>query len=80
MPHRTCRGCGLKVSRGELQRYVWHKGALIADDKGDMPGRGVYCCKNEQCYCRLRKKKKMLKHVLRIRDEHVNGWEGACNE
>ncbi|PIE58770.1 MAG: hypothetical protein CSA33_01045 [Desulfobulbus propionicus] len=75
VPYRTCRGCGKKAPQGALQRYVWHRGALTADEKGNMSGRGVYCCRNELCYSRLRKKRKMLKHVLRLRDGHGNGWE-----
>ena len=45
-PVRTCIGCGVKKSQGELQRVVAapEGGGVVVDRKSRQPGRGAYLC------------------------------------
>jgi uncharacterized protein len=61
VPERTCRGCGRKAPRLDLLRFIVTEGILIEDQRGDRPGRGIYCCKQIICRERLAKSKKIRK-------------------
>lgn len=66
-------GCGTKRSKHELQRFaVDEKLVLVLDNKGDMAGRGVYCCKESGCLSRFFKKRRKLSKVLRVSDVQIN--------
>ncbi|CAK8719168.1 hypothetical protein GCAAIG_08630 [Candidatus Electronema halotolerans] len=66
VPIRTCKGCGQKKPASELTRLVLANGVVREDSGEGLPGRGVYCCKNEQCRMRLEKNKKGLKRAFRL--------------
>ncbi len=66
VPIRTCRGCGCRAPQEELVRLVMLDGAVGEDPSQGVPGRGVYCCKNELCRMRLEKNKKILRRVFRL--------------
>ncbi|NLX18693.1 MAG: DUF448 domain-containing protein [Desulfobulbus sp.] len=59
VPIRTCRGCGRKVSRATLLRFVLVEGNLAEDLQTVRTGRGVYCCNDPVCRARLMKSKKI---------------------
>lgn len=61
VPERTCRGCGRKGTRNDLVRFVVVDGRLVEDQRGDMAGRGIYCCNHSSCRERLAKSKKIRK-------------------
>lgn len=61
IPERTCRGCNRKGARSELVRFVVVNGKLVEDRRGDMAGRGIYCCNHSSCRERLAKSKKIRK-------------------
>lgn len=62
VPKRTCRGCGQKMPQAELVRFVAVEGRLVEDGEKKVPGRGIYCCDQENCRNRMAKKsKKVLK-------------------
>jgi predicted RNA-binding protein YlxR (DUF448 family) len=61
VPERTCRGCGRKEPRSSLWRFVVVEGRLVEDQRGVLPGKGVYCCPDGSCRDRLAKSKKVLK-------------------
>jgi predicted RNA-binding protein YlxR (DUF448 family) len=65
VPIRTCLGCGQQRPKKELVRIVLKDGALILDEKGGLPGRGVYLCPQGECVSRLFKKRGRLSHALR---------------
>jgi predicted RNA-binding protein YlxR (DUF448 family) len=65
-PLRTCCSCGNKEPKHSLQRFVWKNEMVEADPRQVMPGRGVYCCKNEQCFRLLLDKKKKWKRLFRL--------------
>lgn len=49
-PIRTCVGCGVKVSKGQLTRLVLGGGGLIeVDPFHTSPGRGGYVCFEASC-------------------------------
>ena len=62
VPERTCRGCGRKGPQLKLVRFVVVEGRLVEDEQRRLPGKGVYCCNQENCRNRMAKKsKKVLK-------------------
>ena len=57
-PLRTCLGCGSERTKGELLRFVVAPdGAVVADTRGRLPGRGAYTCANRGCIEAAKKKK-----------------------
>jgi len=66
-PIRTCRGCGVKKPQQELVRFCLQQDKLVVDAERKLPGRGVYCCNNDQCRRRLEKNKRVLKQALRLK-------------
>jgi len=67
-PLRTCLGCGQKADKGGLLRLILSEGVLVADTKGRLPGRGVYCCRKETCWRRLFAQRKKLLWALRCHE------------
>jgi hypothetical protein len=66
VPLRTCCSCGTKKPKHSLQRFVWEN-EMVEPDPGQLkPGRGAYCCKNEQCFRLLLDKKKKWKRLFRL--------------
>ncbi|WP_404827826.1 YlxR family protein [Conexibacter stalactiti] len=53
-PLRRCVGCGRTAPRRSLQRWVLDGSALVADPAGQLPGRGAYTCRAQDCYERAR--------------------------
>lgn len=72
-PVRTCLGCGVKVNKTELVRFVVFDGCLAVDGKQVVPGRGAYCCRKIQCYHRFVKQRKKLAWALRYHDREELG-------
>jgi len=72
-PLRTCLGCGNKASKVELVRLVLSDGVLVLDEKGVLPGRGAYCCRNRGCSHRLVKQRKKLAWALRYQEAEKTG-------
>lgn len=48
LPERTCVSCRKKIFKAELYRFVIKEGEIILDEKGNLPGRGAYLCK--ECF------------------------------
>ncbi|MFN4197166.1 MAG: YlxR family protein [Caldimicrobium sp.] len=67
-PERTCVACRKKTLKKELFRFVVKEGSIVLDEKGTLPGRGAYLCK--ECFPKkdLPKIKTKLKKALRIKD------------
>ena len=49
-----CAGCGRRAPKSELARFtpVRDDGGLVVvrDDDGARPGRGIYTCRNLECF------------------------------
>lgn len=69
MPERTCLGCRQVREKKELVRLVSKNGALEADLKGSLPGRGAYICKNEKCLKEAFKRKDLFTRALKTKIE-----------
>lgn len=56
IPTRKCCGCGENKPKRELLRIVKNKdGEIFTDITGKLNGRGVYLCKNVDCYSKAKK-------------------------
>lgn len=53
---RTCRSCGRKAPKQEMNRFVLEQERLVEDDQGK--GYGLYCCPDTVCRTKMDKKLK----------------------
>lgn len=66
-PLRTCVGCGRRVPRDELIRFVAVSGTLT--EGRALPGRGAYTCRKLACFeqaCELRRFARTLRVPVEI--------------
>lgn len=56
-PMRRCIGCMESKPKQELYRIAYYEGELTADLTGRAKGRGVYLCRDPQCFEKAKKKK-----------------------
>ncbi len=63
VPERTCRGCGRKGPQSTLVRLGVAAGALVEDQGKQLPGKGLYCCAQQECRARMTKK---IRKALRL--------------
>lgn len=64
IPERKCMGCGEKFPKKELLRVVRApEGEVSLDMMGKKNGRGVYICKNPDCFKKVRKSDKLSKSL-----------------
>lgn len=68
IPQRMCVGCQLMKNKKELMRIVrTPEGAIVLDSTGKKAGRGAYVCRDEQCFAKAFKEKRLekaLKHAV----------------
>ena len=48
-PVRTCVACRVRAPRSALVRVVVKDGALVADEKAILPGRGAWVHDTDEC-------------------------------
>ena len=66
-PVRTCLGCGAKLLKKKMLRFVADRdGLVMVDQQKCLPGRGAYCCSDYKCLAIFIKKKGRLLRALRI--------------
>ena len=64
IPERKCMGCGEKFPKKELLRIVREpEGNVSVDLVGKKNGRGVYICKNPECFKKVRKGDKLSRSL-----------------
>ncbi len=64
IPERKCMGCGEKFPKKELLRVVRApEGDVSVDTTGKKNGRGVYICKNPDCFKKVRKGDKLSRSL-----------------
>ncbi len=56
-PMRRCVGCMESKPKRELIRIAGYEGEISLDETGKAKGRGVYLCRNPECFALARKKK-----------------------
>ena len=49
IPSRRCIACRTSFSKTDLIRFAVTKDGLQFDSNGQLPGRGLYICRNERC-------------------------------
>lgn len=68
IPQRMCVGCQQMKNKKELMRIVrTPEGAIVLDSTGKKAGRGAYVCRDEQCFNKAFKEKRLekaLKHAV----------------
>lgn len=71
IPERKCMGCAEKFPKGELLRIVRSpEGEVSVDLAGKKNGRGVYICKNPDCFKKVRKGDKLSRSLeVKVSDE-----------
>lgn len=64
IPERKCMGCAEKFPKKELLRIVrTPEGEISVDVTGKKNGRGVYICKNPECFKKVRKGDKLSRSL-----------------
>lgn len=64
IPERKCKGCNEKFPKKELLRIVrTPDGEIVIDTVGKQNGRGVYICKNPDCFKKVRKGDKLSQNL-----------------
>ena len=53
VPIRTCVVCREKFEKSSLLRINYKDNTLTLDPKGNIPGRGCYVCKKNECMTKL---------------------------
>lgn len=62
VPERTCMACNTQKPKQELLRIVKSKDGIIEVDlTGKKNGRGAYICKDENCFNKIVKSKRLEK-------------------
>ncbi len=56
IPMRRCIGCMESKPKQELYRIAYYEGQLSADLTGRAKGRGVYLCRDPECFARAKKR------------------------
>ena len=64
-PMRRCVGCMESKPKNQLVRIAGYEGTISIDPTGKAKGRGIYLCRNQDCF-RLAQKKKAMGRGLRM--------------
>ena len=77
IPERKCAGCQQKFPKRELIRVVrTPEGTVEMDNHGKKNGRGVYLCKNSDCFKKVRKGDKLSKSLeVKVTEELYDSIE-----
>lgn len=65
IPMRRCIGCMESKPKNQLVRIAGYEGTISIDPTGKAKGRGVYLCRNQDCF-RVAQKKKAIGRGLRM--------------
>ena len=81
IPERKCMGCGEKFPKKDLLRVVRDPdGEISVDLAGKKNGRGVYICKNPDCFKKVRKGDKLSRSLeLKVSEEIYDEISGMLN-
>nr|WP_092067715.1 YlxR family protein [Dendrosporobacter quercicolus]NSL46736.1 YlxR family protein [Dendrosporobacter quercicolus DSM 1736]SDL62186.1 hypothetical protein SAMN04488502_101373 [Dendrosporobacter quercicolus] len=72
IPQRMCVGCQQMKNKKELLRIVrTPEEAIVLDNTGKKAGRGAYVCRNEQCFAKAFKEKRLEKAFKHAVDPDV---------
>lgn len=72
IPQRMCVGCQEMKNKKELLRIVrTPEGTIVPDSTGKKAGRGAYVCRDEQCFAKAFKEKRLEKALKQAVDPDV---------
>ena len=75
---RTCIGCRKKFNKYELVRLVDFENKIIVDEKQKIKARGAYICKNEECFDKMIKNKRLQRALKKtICEKEYNEIRGV---
>lgn len=57
VPMRTCVGCKTSKPKSQLIRMVNDHGKVLVDRLGKADGRGIYLCRDHECFEKAKKTK-----------------------
>lgn len=79
VPERTCMACNTQKPKQELLRIVKSKDGIIEIDlTGKKNGRGAYICKDENCFNKIVKSKRLEKvFEMQLSEEVYNSIRGV---
>lgn len=82
IPERKCAGCQQKFPKRDLIRVVrTPEGNVEADSQGKKNGRGVYLCKDPECFKKVRKGDKLSKSLeVKVPEELYDSVEKLIAE
>ena len=81
IPERKCMGCGEKFPKKDLLRVVRApEGDVSVDVTGKKNGRGVYICKNPECFKKVRKGDKLSRSLdVKVEDSVYDELAGMMD-
>ena len=76
MPERMCVSCRLTKPRDQLLRFVMmaSSGAIIRNDQGRQPGKGLYICRDRECWDRLFSRRNLKRTIAQRIDADSVRW------
>ncbi len=80
MPVRTCVGCRRKTEKAGLVRVVLVEGELVADLKGNQPGRGAYLCPDDKCLGKAIESGSLARTLKIKTAEEIKGFDDISNK
>lgn len=63
---RTCLGCGKRLAKNNLLRFVLAGNEVVVDLEAKALGRGAYCCFNKECIRLFMRNKKRASRAFRV--------------
>ncbi|MGP1569570.1 MAG: RNase P modulator RnpM [Eubacteriales bacterium] len=73
VPMRRCVGCNISKPKGELIRISAYEGKISIDNTGKAKGRGIYLCRDEECFEKARKRKAISRNLeVNVGEDELN--------
>lgn len=76
IPERMCVACREMKSRDGLFRFVKlsQGGVITRNDKGNQPGKGLYVCRDRECWDRLFSRRNLKRTIAQRIDAESVEW------
>ncbi len=76
VPERMCVACRQQKPRTELLRFVRVRGENVikSNPQGRQPGKGLYVCRDRQCWDRLFSRRNLKRSIAQKIDPESIDW------
>jgi predicted RNA-binding protein YlxR (DUF448 family) len=76
IPERMCVACREVFGRDRLFRFVKlpEGGVITRNDKGRQPGKGLYICRDRECWDRLFSRRNLKRTIAQRIDAESVAW------